>query len=788
MTYKLIFLPLLCLLYMGCAGDHTEMESEYAVFVNPFIGASTSMDAAGVYHGLGKTFPGAATPFGMVQVSPNSITGGDNGSGYSYEHQTIEGFAMTQMSGVGWNGDLGNFLVMPTTGGLMTHAGTEEQPDNGYRSRFSKETERAEAGYYTVQLDDYHVKAEMTATQHCGIFRFTYPEHEQSRIQIDLARRVGGTSTWQQVKVVDEQTITGSIQCPPEGGGWGNGDGKADYTLYFYAQFSQPLRDYGIWSAAIPDEQTRKLEDVTGHTYQQIIAQAEIKKLITEEQGKHLGFFTNFATEEGDQIVMKVGISFVDEEGAKRNLEQEIPDWDFDGVKMDAHMLWNEALAKIKIKGGSDEQKTVFYTSLYHTMIDPRTFEDVDGRYMGGDKKPQLSEDFTKRSLFSGWDVFRSQFPLQTLINPTVVNDMLQSLITLAGESDKGYFERWELLNAYSACMIGNPAISVLADAYAKGIRGYDIRKAYEIARHTSERSGNEELGFTVQSDEVDSGSAGYAVGDFSISNTLELSYTEWCMSQLAGMLDLPEDQEKYLALSGSYRNVFDPQVGWFRARNEDGSWKDWPEKGRLQDGYGTVESNPYQQGWFVPHDVEGMVDLMGGIDKVLPDLIQFFEKVPEDMMWNDYYNHANEPVHFVPYLFNRLGVPWLTQKWTREICRRAYRNRVDGLVGNEDVGQMSAWYVLSAIGVHQACPGDLRYEITSPVFDEAEIQLDRRYAEGTRFKIMAINNSEKNIYIQQAWLNGVALERCWLHYDEIISGGELRLEMGPEPNKDWGV
>lgn len=788
MTYKLFYLPLLFLLCIGCAGDHAKMESEYATFVNPFIGASTSMDAAGVYHGLGKTFPGAATPFGMVQVSPNSITGGDNGSGYSYEHQTIEGFAMTQMSGVGWNGDLGNFLVMPTTGALMTHAGTEEQPDSGYRSRFSKETESAEAGYYTVRLDDYHIKAEMTATQHCGIYRFTYPEHEQSRIQIDLARRVGGTSTWQQVKKVDEQTITGSIKCPPEGGGWGNGDGKADYTLFFYAQFSQPLRDYGIWSAAIPDEQTRKLEDVTGHTYQQIIAQAGIKESITEEQGKHLGFFMNFPTKEGDQVVMKVGISFVDEEGAKRNLEQEIPGWDFDDVRMEAHKLWNDALAKIKIKGGSDEQKTVFYTALYHTMIDPRTFEDVDGRYMGGDKEAQLSENFTKRTVFSGWDVFRSQFPLQTLINPTVVNDMLQSLVTLAGESGKGYFERWELMNAYSACMIGNPAISVLADAYAKGIRDYDIWKAYEIARTTSERSGNEKLGFAIRSDEIDSGSAGYAVGDFSISNTLELSYTEWCMSQLAALLDLTEDQEKYLALSGSYRNVFDPQVGWFRARNEDGSWKQWPERGRLQDGYGTVESNPYQQGWFVPHDVEGMVDMMGGIDKVLPDLINFFENVPEEMMWNDYYNHANEPVHFVPYLFNRLGVPWLTQKWTREICRRAYRNRVDGLVGNEDVGQMSAWYVLSAIGLHQACPGDLRYEITSPVFDESEIQLDRRYAEGSRFKIIAINNSEKNIYIQQAWLNGVALERCWLHYDEIISGGELRLEMGPEPNKEWGV
>lgn len=421
-------------------------------------------------------------------------------------------------------------------------------------------------------------------------------------------------------------------------------------------------------------------------------------------------------------------------------------------------------------------------------MIDPRTFEDVDNRYIGGDKKVYESNNFTKRTVFSGWDVFRSQFPLQTLINPTVVNDMIQSLITLAEENGKGYFERWELMNAYSSCMIGNPAISILADAYAKGIRDYDIHKAYKIALNTCERSSNEKLGFSIRSDAFDSGSAGYAIGDFSISNTLELSYTEWCMSRLAEMLNHKDDYEKYLSLSKSYMNVFDSDKGWFRAKKEDGSWAKWPEKGRLENGYGTVESNPYQQGWFVPHDVEGMLELMGGIEKVLPDLIYFFESTPDDMMWNDYYNHANEPVHFVPFLFNRLGFPWLTQKWTREICKRAYKNSVNGLVGNEDVGQMSAWYVLASIGLNQACPGDLRYELTSPLFNKIEIQLDEKYTSGKTFKIKAINNSENNIYIQKAKLNGKVLERCWLYYEEIISGGELELEMGPNPNPEWGI
>lgn len=791
MIDKSILLLLLLVLTIGCSNkdvDSKRDENDLASYINPFIGASTSTDAAGVYHGLGKTFPGAATPFGMVQISPNTITGGDNGSGYSYEHQTIEGFALTQMSGVGWNGDLGNFLVMPTTGELKTSAGTAENPDAGYRSRYSKESEKAEAGYYSVRLDDYGVKTELTATSHCGIYRFTFPENERSRIQIDLARRVGGTSTLQHVKVVNENTITGWMKCPPEGGGWGNGLGKADYTVYFYAQFSKSLNKFGTWSADIPDGWSRKLEDVTSEPYQEVVANATLKEGITEEEGKHLGFFTNFSTEDNEKVLLKVGISFVSLEGAKLNLEEEIDGWDFSQVRKQAYENWNNALQKISVKGGTDDENTIFYTALYHSMIDPRTFEDVNNQYIGGDNLVHESENFTKRTIFSGWDVFRSQFPLQTLINPTVVNDMIQSLTTLARESGKGYYERWELMNAYSACMIGNPAISVLADAYAKGIRDYDISEVYKIARNTSEKSGNEEKGFTVRSDAVDSGSAGYAIGEFSISNTQELSYTEWCMSELAKALSKEEDHEKYLKLSQSYRNVFDSEKGWFRAKNEDGTWKEWPERGRLEEWFGTVESNPYQQGWFVPHDVEGMVELMGGREKVLDDLTNFFEKAPENMMWNDYYNHANEPVHHVPFLFNRLNAPWLTQKWTREICHRAYKNKVEGLVGNEDVGQMSAWYVLAAIGLHQICPGDLRYEITSPVFNEIEIQLNEKHTSGNTFMIKANNNSSENIYIQSAKLNGEPINRCYLNYKEISVGGILELEMGATPNMSWGL
>jgi predicted alpha-1,2-mannosidase len=792
MIGKKIIIPLFyAILLIGCtnSGDNKPTDNaDYSALVNPFIGASTSTGAAGAFHGLGKTFPGAATPFGMVQVSPNTITGGDNSSGYSYEHTSIEGFAMTQMSGVGWNGDLGNFLVMPTVGDMKTSAGTPENTVDGYRSNYTKDSEKASAGYYSVELDDYKVKAEMTATTHCGMMRFTFPENKQSRIQIDLARRVGGTSTLQEVKVIDDRTISGWMKCPPEGGGWGNGDGKADYTVYFYAQFSKSLKDYGVWSADIPEDWTRKKEDVTSERYQNLLAKSIVEKNVTEKQGKHLGFFTNFSTTDQEEVLLKTGISFVSLEGAKQNLEKEITDWDFDKVKKQAWEAWNKSMQKIAVKGGTVDERTVFYTALYHTMIDPRTFEDVNNLYVGGDKMVHASEHFTKRTIFSGWDVFRSQFPLQTLINPTVANDMLNSLITLADESGKGYFERWELLNAYSSCMIGNPAISVLADAYAKGIRNYDINKSYQIALATCERSGNEKLGFSVRSDAPDSGSSGYAIGEYSISNTLELSYTEWCMAQMAKSVYKEKDYEKYTKLAQSYRNVFDPEVGWFRAKNEDGSWKKWPEKGRLQHWNGNVECNAYQQGWFVPHDVAGMVELMGGREKVLVDLTSFFEKVPENMMWNDYYNHANEPVHHVPFLFNRLGAPWLTQKWTREICRRAYKNKVEGLVGNEDAGQMSAWYVLASIGLYQVCPGDLRYEITSPVFEEITIQLDPYYASGKTFTVIANNNSAENIYIQQALLNGEPMEKCYLNYGEIASGGRLELEMGPKPNTVWGL
>ncbi len=767
----------LCLLVLGaiytsCGSvkDRSEEQQSLSSYVNPFIGASTSMDAGGSYHGLGKTFPGATAPFGMVQVSPNTITGGDNGSGYSDEHTSIEGFAFTQMSGIGWYGDLGNLLVMPTVGKLHTFSGASDDPDKGYRSRYDKSSEEASAGYYAVMLTDYQIKAEATALPHSGMLRFTFPESKESRIQIDLARRVGGTSTWQAVEVINDHTIRGEMECPPEGGGWGNGDGKADYTVYFYAEFSRPFRSHGVWSADIPDDWTRKRGDIESERYQEVVRNARIIPDVTSYVGKHLGFYADFETETGDQILMKSGISFTSMRNAEENLHSEMNAWDFDATLASCRQLWNDALSKISVSGGTEDEKHIFYTALYHTMIDPRVCSDVNGEYMGADKQVHVTDQFSKRTIFSGWDVFRSQMPLQTIINPTLINDQINSLVEIADQSGNNYLERWELLNAYSGCMLGNPAISVLCDAYSKGIRSYDIDKAYQYALNTSRMFGNNENGYTPGS----------------ISHTLEYAYNDWCMARLAEWLGKEADKDVFDRRAGTYTTLYDPDYGWFRTRNEKGEYLPLPEQGRLAEGYGCVESNAYQQGWFVPHDVEGMIKLMGGREKVLADLTDMFEQTPANYLWNQYYNHANEPVHHVPFLFNRLGAPELTQKWTRDICRNAYKNSVLGLVGNEDVGQMSAWYVLAASGLHPVCPGDQRYELTSPVFERVVFNLDPNYAEEKAFVIEAHNNSPENIYIQQATLNGKPYNKCYLMHTDLMKGGTLVLQMGAEPS-DWG-
>lgn len=742
-----------------CSSTATTRLSDY---VNPIIGASTSTTIAHAEHGLGKTFPGATTPWGMTQVSPNTINGGDNGSGYSFEHTSIEGFAMTQLSGIGWYGDMGNFLVMPSVGPLHTWRGDLDNPDEGYRSRYDKNSETAKAGYYGVHLTDYDIHAEVTATPHGGVMRFTYPEADTSRLQVDLARRVGGTSTRQRIEVLNDSTFRGWMRCTPDGGGWGNGSGNANYTVYFYSVISRPMTDYGVWTALVPAGADRHLQSVTSVDFAKRTATAEIVKGIKAFEGNHIGFFTEFPTEKGDCVTLRTAISFVSMEGAEANFKAELADnTDFDFYRQAAASLWDDALAKITVEGGSPDDLTIFYTALYHTMIDPRCFTDVTGEYPGADGKIHTTDRYTRRTVFSGWDVFRSQFPLQTIINPVVVNDMVNSFIDLAKENGSGVYDRWELLNAYSGCMLGNPAISVIADAMAKGITDFDTATAFAQCRRTADTIGHHP-------------DLGYSPGGSSISETLEYAYTDWCVAQIAHILGDSSAEKEYLDRGQAYRNIFDAEKGWFRPRNADGSWAEWPEKGRMQEWYGCMECNPYQQGWFVPHDVDGLVELLGGCDAALADLQSMFENTPVEFWWNEYYNHANEPVHHVPFLFNRLGAPELTQKWTNHICRKAYRNAVDGLCGNEDVGQMSAWYILAASGFHPLCPGLPEYELTSPLFDRIIFNLPS----GKKFVISAHRQSPDAIYIDSVLLNGEKVTGTVIPHSAIVNGGTLHFNL----------
>ncbi len=747
------------LLQLGAAREPVD-------YVNPFIGAVTKSKVTGA-SSQGKTFPGAATPFGLVQLSPDTITGGDNGSGYNYEHTTIQGFSFTHMSGVGWFGDLGNLLVMPTTGPLKTYYGVTNEPGSGYLSRYDKASETASPGYYSVFLTDYQIRAELASAPHSGILRFTYPQSAVARIQIDLARRVGGTAVRQSVKVVGENAIEGWMECTPDGGGWGNGGGKALYTVFFRAEFSRPIKNCGVWSADIPDTWKRRRTEVEGSSYVAVMANARQLAGVREMEGKHLGFYTEFSTQANDVVLMKAGISFVSVAGARENLHGEIADWDFDGVRERARRRWVEALGRITVTGSDEAKKAAFYTALYHTMIDPRAFADLDGTFPGGDGRPRRSAKYTRRTVFSGWDVFRSELPLLTIIAPNVVNDLINSLVDLADESGKRYLERWEFLNAYSGCMIANPLVPVIADAHAKGIRNFDLPRAYEFARNSCEMEGNGALGFVPGS----------------ISRTLECAHDEWCLSRLAAAVGAQDDVGRYQKRAQSYRSLFDAETGWFRVKNANGEWAPISDKGRLE-GKGCTEANAYQQGWFVPHDVDGLIGLFGGQEKFVAELDQFFAKTPDVRHWNQYYNHANEPVHLVPFLFNRAGAPALTQKWVRFICDEAYGSDVYGLCGDEDVGQMSAWFVLAASGFHPANPGDSRYELFSPVFDKVVINTDPKYASGRPFTIVARNNSKENIYVQSAMLNGRPLNRCWISHAEIAAGGKLEFTLGPNPSR----
>lgn len=745
--------------------------------VDPFIGAVTSHPSASA--GLGKTFPGPCTPYGLVQLSPDTITGGDNGSGYSYSHKTIEGFSFTHLSGVGWFGDFGNLQVMPQIGEPVLEREAAKSP-------FDKSSEKASAGYYAVQLDRGNIGVELTAAPRAGIIRCTFPAAETARIKVDLARRVGGRSVKQYVHRLDDHTVEGWMDCSSKGGGWGHGGGRCSYMVNFRMVFSEPMKAFCIWETTPPPDELRENRRRNDWVKQGNKAQdfpptpkptTTVWRDKTEATTDAGGFFVEFPTTNGQPVLVKAGISFTSLDEAAANLEHDIPAWDFDTVHQQARESWAKALDVIRVQGGTADQRQIFYTALYHTLIDPRCISDTDGSFRAIDGTIQKAQGYTQRTVFSGWDVFRSQFPLMTLIAPRVVDDTINSLLYVARTDNQGCLPRWEIMLRESGCMVGDPAVPVIVDAWRKGIRGYAAAEAWKAIRKTCLGPNPKRRHFKEWT------TNGWVPDD--LSATLEYAYDDACAAWFAQEMHATNDAAVLWRRAYNYTNIFDPSVHWMRSRNQDGTWMEW--KGRTVQGQGCTESNPFQQGWFVPQDVPGFIALLGK-DRFIADANEFLDKSDPGFLWNDYDNHANEPVHLTPFMPVYAGQPWFVQKWTRAVVDRAYKTGPYGLVGNEDVGQMSAWYVLAALGLHPVCPGDPIYIITSPLFPKATLRLDPAYAKGRRFTVVANAKTPGAIYIRSATLNGKPIDRAWLTHDEIAAGGMLELDLVSEPDHTWGT
>ncbi len=726
-------------------------------YVNTFIGTG----------GHGHTFPGATVPYGMVQLSPDTRTlGWDACGGYYYPDSSIIGFSHTHLSGTGIS-DLGDVLFMPFTGKILIDPGTPENPDSGYRSRFTHDDESSVPGYYSVKLKDYDIQVELTATTRAGFHRYHYSSSEEPKLIIDLAHTIyPDHNPNQEFKVISETEISGCKKS----GGWAK-----EQEIYFHAKFNKPFHVEFY-------DKNKKISSLES------VQSKDLKAVLTFKAGT-------------DNVLAKVGISSVDYSGAKNNLEKEIPHWDFDEIKNKAHELWNNQLNKIYAEGGTKDQKTIFYTSLYHASLSPYLFSDKDGRYRGMDKKIYASNGRNIYTVFSLWDTFRAFHPLQSIIEPERNNDFIHSLLCKYDEG--GLLPKWELNANYTGTMTGNHAIPVIVDAYMKGIRDYDLNKAYNamvksVSYDTTEilfpsanvkeklmplaKRFNEELGY-IPAD----------LENKSVSKALEYAYNEWCLAIMAKELGNIDDYEKYYKRSKKYSRYFDKSTGFMRGRNSDGSWREpFDPRFSMHSKNDYVEGNAFQWTWFVPHDVQGLVALMGGEDKFIENLDTLFstssELVGEDVSSDisgliGQYAHGNEPSHHIAHLYNFAGQPWKTQELTHKIMSELYLNDPNGLAGNEDCGQMSAWYVLNAMGFYSVCPGDPRYSIGRPVFDKVSINLTN----GEVFTILTQNNSSKNMYIKSAKLNGKVLNEAFFSHDEIINGGILELEMGASPNKEWG-
>lgn len=748
------------------------VQKDYADYVNPFIGTG----------GHGHTFPGAVVPNGMIQPGPDTrVYGWDACSGYYDADTVINGFSHLHLSGTGC-GDYGEILLMPTVGKQHTElsaaavssdasfAATGGSPAQTlpYASRFSHRNEEAAPGYYSVFLDTYGVKAELTATSRAALHRYTFPESSEAGFILDLDYSLQG----QHNRALSLEVVNDSTIC-----GYKNTNSWAwRHDVYFRAVFSKPFTCEILTDSILRPKGQRSLP---------------VKKALL-----------HFETAKDEQVLVKVALSSVDAEGAVKNLA-EIPGWNFEQVKADARRDWNNYLGKIDIETDNAEQKTVFYTALYHTGISPSLFTDVDGRYRGLDREIHTAEaDKPMYTIFSLWDTFRALHPLLTIIEPELNTRFINAL--LKQYRDGGILPMWELAGNYTGTMIGYNAVPVIVDAYMKGDRGFDTRLALEACLRSAEYDTLAPIATTdylkhaalMPISKYYKNTLGYVPCDKeheAVAKGLEYAYDDWCISRLAGALGDTATQRRYAEFGRSYRHYFDPVVRFMRGKDMDGNWRtpfNPRSSSHREDDY--CEGTAWQWTWFVPQDVEGLVQLMGGREGFINKLDSLFtadSALEGDQTSADIsgligqYAHGNEPSHHILHLYNKVGQPWKTQALVDSVLHSQYFNDPDGLSGNEDCGQMSAWYILNSMGFYQLCPGKPEYSIGRPLFDAVTIRLPQ----GKEFRIVAKNNSAANKYIESATLNGNPLSVPYFTHQQLMEGGMLQVVMTDKPT-EWGT
>jgi predicted alpha-1,2-mannosidase len=746
----------LLLLFVSIAGGREK--GGLGEYVRPLVGGK----------GEGNTFPGPAAPFGMIQISPDTDkTNWDTASGYEYSDPTILGFSLTHLSGTGIP-DLGDFLFMPQVGRTELESGMKDKPDEGYQSKYSHDDETVSIGYYRVKLQKPAATVELTAGERAGFLRFTFPESTQASIMTDLSHMLSGKK-WRvvqaRVRVEDKQTITGFHLV--------NGWAKERY-LYFAARYSRPFEEAVIYKNGKP-------EIYDSYLHYRFRSR-------NEAAATNLQFFAKYKTKPGETIAVKVAVSTVSTANALENLEAEIPDWNFEKLRDATREKWDRELRRIEVEG-TPLQKETFYTSLYHCFLTPNIHQDANGQYRGFDQNIHTAKGFTKYTVFSLWDTFRAEHPLLALIQSKRDSDMIRSLLAHYDQSADHLLPMWELQGNETWCMIGYHAVPVIADGYLKGVKGFDVKHAYEAVKTTAMNPDYDGLAAYRK--------LGYVPFDKeneSLSKTLEYAYDDYCIAQMAKALGKRADYEYFMKRAGSYKNIYDPTIGWMRPKNSEGKWRD-PFK---PVNYGpdinndVTEGTSSQYSWFVPHDVPGLMRLFGGRERFVAKLDNLFTSTEglKQLSANDQrgcigdYWHGNEPSHHIIYLYCYAGQPWKAAERLRQVVTTQYGNQPDSLCGNDDCGQMSAWYVFTCMGFYPVAPASGYYVLGAPQLPRAIMHLSN----GKDLGVTAEDLSEKNLYVQSVRVNGKAWNTPFLPHREIARGGKIVFQMGPHPNKSWAT